>query len=112
MLGLGTAEGSYFKGNDLRLSSGITVDKLGSRGVKFLYLLDCSVHKQHVAQVRYKDSGQLSFESVCTENNDNSVSDSHESSEQRQLPRKATRLPQKSQPKKQKPGFAFKLRRM
>ncbi|CAH8568515.1 unnamed protein product [Dicrocoelium dendriticum] len=98
MLGLGTAEVSYFRGNDLRPSSGIIVNNIGNRMVRILDLDDCSVHRRHVDQIRYKDSGQLSFNSVCTENtNVDSVSDPHEYSEQNQPPRRSARLQQKPQ---------------
>lgn len=67
MFGSGTAELPYFRDNDLRPSSGIIVCNFGSRVVKILDVNDYSVHKRHVDQVGYKDSGQLSFHCVCTE---------------------------------------------
>lgn len=105
MLGLDTAEVSYFKGNDFRPSTGIVLNNLGKAMVRILDLDDLTVHRRHIDQVLYKDSGQLSNTSnLPIVSNDTSISDSIVSTEEqpgirrserlRQLPQKNYRNPQ------------------
>ena len=77
LLSIGTAEVTFYKGNDFRPSRGIVVDNIGQRMVKVLDLTDCSMHKRHVDQIIYEDTGQSCSNSGCIGNpTDHSIVDS------------------------------------
>jgi transposase InsO family protein len=97
LLGLGSAEVSYYRGNNFRPSKGIVVDNLGRRMVKILDLDDCSVHKRHSDQVLYKDSGQLRFDTDSVDNSNpqpilDSADNVHDQERLDHEPRRSVRL--------------------
>jgi transposase InsO family protein len=96
LLGLSSAEVSYYRGNDFRPSTGIVVDNVGKRMVKVLDLEDHTVHRRHTDQILYKDSGQLRFDtdSVGSPNND-SIVDTDTTEQCRNEPRRCERLKNK-----------------
>ncbi|VDP87422.1 unnamed protein product [Echinostoma caproni] len=49
----------YFRGNDLRLASGIVTRQLGQAMVEITDLNDATVHKRHVDQIHFKSSTDL-----------------------------------------------------
>ena len=87
---------TYFKGNDLRPSTGIVLSKIGKRMLNILDLNDLSNHRRHIDQVCF-NYNQFDFEntneSVISEsisdpillNNDNVVSENN-------LPRRSERI--------------------
>ena len=91
-----SAEVTYFKGNDLRPSTGIVLSKIGKRMLNILDLNDLSNHRRHIDQVRF-NYDQFDFEntneSAISEsisdliplNNDNVVSENN-------LPRSSGRI--------------------
>jgi transposase InsO family protein len=54
-----SAEITYFRGNDLRPSSGLILKNVGNRMVRLLDLDDLSVHNRHIDQIRFEEPGEL-----------------------------------------------------
>ncbi|KER26092.1 hypothetical protein T265_06572 [Opisthorchis viverrini] len=50
---IGTADVTFFKGNDLRPSTGVVIGRNGNRMVTVLDLEDLSSHRRHVDQVEF-----------------------------------------------------------
>ena len=70
MSGLKNAEISYYRGNDLRPSSGIVLKNLGNAMVSILDMDDLSVHNRHIDQILYETKGEsVPINSVSTPTN-------------------------------------------
>ncbi|KER24566.1 hypothetical protein T265_07798 [Opisthorchis viverrini] len=58
---IGTADVTFFKGNDLRPSTGVVIGRNGNRMVTVLDLEDLSSHRRHVDQVEFNARGMRIF---------------------------------------------------
>ncbi|MBM6549387.1 DDE-type integrase/transposase/recombinase, partial [Streptococcus dysgalactiae] len=93
MLGLQSAEVSFYRGNDYRPCIGVVIDKLGSRMLKIIDLDDGSIHKRHTDQIVYRDSGQSGSDVNRFDNTTNDPVLDHDTIESDMLePRRSERL--------------------
>lgn len=58
LLCINSAEVTYFRGNDLRPSSGIVLQNVGKCMIKLMDLEDLSIHRRHIDQIHFEESGQ------------------------------------------------------
>ncbi|VDP83354.1 unnamed protein product [Schistosoma curassoni] len=55
---LESAEVTYYRGNDLRPSTGIVLKNVGKAVVRVLDINDLSTHSQHVDQIQFQEPGE------------------------------------------------------
>lgn len=68
---LRTSDVTFYKGNDYRPSTGVVLKNLGERMLKILDIDDLSIHRRHVDQIHYEDSGGSdSVSRVSRDNNE------------------------------------------
>ena len=58
ILCLDTSEVTFFRGNDLRPSTGVVLKSFGNRMLQLLDIDDLSVHRRHVDQIHFPSPGQ------------------------------------------------------
>uniref|UniRef100_UPI00339A20EC hypothetical protein n=1 Tax=Acinetobacter baumannii TaxID=470 RepID=UPI00339A20EC len=58
MMCLDSSEVTYYRGNELRPSSGIIIKNLGKRMATILDTDDLTIHKRHIDQLRIMDKGE------------------------------------------------------
>ena len=104
MLCLESAEVSFYRGNDLRPSTGIILNNLGNRMVRILDTSDLSMHNRHIDQIRYEETGQYNSNSVPALNND-PILDHYDSSDDSRETRRSNRLEQKPRVNYKNPGL-------
>jgi Integrase zinc binding domain/Integrase core domain len=95
---LDSTEGNYFRGNNLRPSSGNILSNKGNRMVTILDLDDLTKHDRHIDQIHYFESGQYRSNSISVSpTNDECILDntvSNDDSESVILPRRSERIRQ------------------
>lgn len=63
---LDSAEVNFYRGNDLRPSTGIVLRNMGKSMVRIMDLNDLSIHNRHVDQIRFQESEQSENEPVIS----------------------------------------------
>ncbi|VDP29374.1 unnamed protein product [Schistosoma margrebowiei] len=61
-------EGTYYHGNDLRLSTGIIPKNVGKYMVRILDINDLSTHNRHVDRLHFQERGESVPISVVNSN--------------------------------------------
>ncbi|VDP74812.1 unnamed protein product [Schistosoma curassoni] len=68
---LESAEVTYYRGNDLRLSTGIVLKNVGKSMVRILDINYLSTHSRHVDQIQFQEPGEsLSISVVNSSSNE------------------------------------------
>ncbi|CAH8288773.1 unnamed protein product [Schistosoma turkestanicum] len=75
---LESAEVTYYRGNDLRPSTGIVQKNVGKSMVRLLDINDLSTHNRHVDQIQFQEPGESVPISVVNSNTNESILDNTE----------------------------------
>ncbi|CAH8523812.1 unnamed protein product [Schistosoma curassoni] len=76
---LESAEVTYYRGNDLRPSTGIVLKNVGKSMVRILDIDDLSTHSRHVDQIQFQEPGESVPISIVNSNANEHILDNTES---------------------------------
>ncbi|VDP78652.1 unnamed protein product [Schistosoma curassoni] len=80
MRGLESSEVTYYRGNDLRRSTGIVLKNVGKSMLRILDIDKLSTHSTHVDQIQYQEPGESVPISIINSNANEHILDNTESS--------------------------------
>ena len=92
MLGLDSAEVSFYRGNEFRPCKGIVIDTIGTNMMKIMDLNDLTIHRRHSDQVKYNDTGQSCSDAISVGSPNQSIIDDIQLEPSAQEPRRSERL--------------------
>lgn len=67
---LNSAEVQYFRGNDIRPSTGVVLQNMGKSMIRIMDLDDLSVHNRHWNQIRFQEQAEIERDAIIQSEDD------------------------------------------